>query len=253
MNITKGSLFVFNSFNMYHHSCTVSSVFSFVIRPTNFVGKNNCVSVLRCVAYNTPSKSGAYYLARQLRFYGNKNTDKKSVASVKVSSEVGAPTTYEQVKETTKTATYWGIVIAGFGLTGVLFYAIFNELFSSKSPNSVYGRSLERCLNEPRIKDALGEPIKGFGEETRRGRRRHVSHLNYERDGKKYLRMKFYLQGIRQKATVHLEMMENDRGKFEYRYLFAQLDDYPRNSIILEDNRYNEASSVDIDKAFETL
>nr|CAD7460301.1 unnamed protein product [Timema tahoe] len=79
------------------------------------------------------------------------------------------------------------------------------------------------------------------------------SHLNYERDGKKYLRMKFYIQGIRQKATVHLEMMENDRGKFEYRYLFAQLDDYPRNAIILEDNRYNEPSSVDIDKAFETL
>ncbi len=32
----------------------------------------------------------------------------------------------------------------------------------------------EKCIAHPKVQDMLGEPIKAFGEETRRGRRRHV-------------------------------------------------------------------------------
>ena len=78
------------------------------------------------------------------------------------------------VKETTKTASYLGVILAGVGVTGFIFYQVFKELFSSKSPNSVYSASLTKCCADPRVVDALGQPIKGFGEETRRGRRRHV-------------------------------------------------------------------------------
>lgn len=60
-------------------------------------------------------------------------------------------------------------------------------------------------MQDTRIQDALGSPIKGFGEETRRRRRQHVAHSLYERNGKHYIRMQFYVQGIRNKATVHLE------------------------------------------------
>lgn len=55
------------------------------------------------------------------------------------------------------------------------------------------------------MQDALGTPIKGFGEETRRRRRQHVAHSIYQRNGKQYIRMQFYIQGLRNKATVHLE------------------------------------------------
>lgn len=51
------------------------------------------------------------------------------------------------------------------------------------------------------------------------------------------MRMQFYVQGTRNKATVHLEMRENSAGTFEYRYLFAQTEHYPRATIVLEDNR----------------
>lgn len=51
------------------------------------------------------------------------------------------------------------------------------------------------------------------------------------------MRMQFYVQGTRNKATVHLEMRENDAGTFEYRYLFAQTEHHPRTTIVLEDNR----------------
>lgn len=61
---------------------------------------------------------------------------------------------------------------------------------------------------EPRIQDTLGAPIKGYGEETSRRRRTHVAHSVYERNGVRFMRMQFYVQGTRNKATVHLEMRE---------------------------------------------
>jgi mitochondrial import inner membrane translocase subunit TIM21 len=67
----------------------------------------------------------------------------------------------ERVKENTKTASYMGIIVAGIGVTGIMFYAIFRELFSSNSPNSIYSTALEKCKNDPRVQDSLGAPIKG--------------------------------------------------------------------------------------------
>lgn len=55
------------------------------------------------------------------------------------------------------------------------------------------------------MQDALGTPIKGYGEETRRRRRQHVAHSIHQRNGKQYIRMQFYIQGVRNKATVQLE------------------------------------------------
>ncbi|PSN50879.1 Mitochondrial import inner membrane translocase subunit Tim21 [Blattella germanica] len=170
------------------------------------------------------------------KFYCTKKDS--SLTKVK-DTQVGKPV-YKQVKENAKTASYMGIILAGVGVTAVIFYQIFKELFSSKSPNSVYTVSLQKCCEDPRVIDALGEPIKGYGEETRRGRRRHVSHLFYEKEGISYLRMKYYIQGSRKKGTVHLEMWENEKKDFDYRYLFVQLDDFPRNTIIIEDNRLDK-------------
>lgn len=120
-------------------------------------------------------------------------------------SEVGLPLG-ERIKENTKTASYTGVILLGVGLTGGLFYVIFRELFSSNSPQNIYTAALERCVSDPQIQDALGAPIKGFGEENSRRRRRHVAHTIYQTDaGVKLIRMNFYIQGSRNKATVYLE------------------------------------------------
>lgn len=63
-------------------------------------------------------------------------------------------------------------------------------------------------MQDPRIEDALGAPIKGYGEETTRRRRTHVSHAVYEKDGIKYMRMRFYIKGIRNKAIVEVDMKQ---------------------------------------------
>lgn len=184
------------------------------------------------------------------RCYCSEKKDSSKLTKVKP-AEVGTPKTFKKVKETTKTASYLGVILAGVGVTAVIFYQVFRELFSSKSPNSVYTTSLKKCCADPRVIDSLGEPIKGFGEETRRGRRRHVSHLFYERDGINFLRMKYYIQGSRKRGTVHLEMRENDKGDFDYRYLFVQLEDYPRSTIVIEDNRYDQ--QMNFEKPFDIL
>ncbi|XP_046385490.1 mitochondrial import inner membrane translocase subunit Tim21 [Ischnura elegans] len=188
----------------------------------------NHVKTGSCVTINQGIIGERYYASERKH-------DSSSLTRVKTKDQIS--TTVKEVKETTKTVSYLGVILFGVGVTGFILFTVFKELFSSNSPNSIYTAALEKCRKDPRVVDLLGDPIKGFGEETRRGRRRHVSHIVYERDGIQYLRMKFYVQGIRRQGTVHLEMKKNDSGNFEYRYLFVQLDTFPRDTVILEDNR----------------
>lgn len=122
-----------------------------------------------------------------------------------------------------------------------MFYTIFSELFSSNSPQAIYADAFEKCKNDPRVQDSLGQPIKGYGEESRRRRRTHVAHQVYQKEGRNYMRLTFHIQGIRNKATVQCDMRQNDSGKYDYRYLLVQLDSYPHTTIIIEDNRLSDS------------
>ncbi|KAM9055397.1 mitochondrial import inner membrane translocase subunit Tim21 isoform 2-T2 [Megaptera novaeangliae] len=121
-----------------------------------------------------------------------------------------------------------------------LFYTIFRELFSSSSPNKIYGKALEKCRLHPEVLSVFGEPIKGYGEMTRRGRRQHVSFIEYVKDGLKHMRVKFYIQGSEpgKQGTVHLEVKENpESGEYEFQYIFVELEPHSRRTIVIEDNR----------------
>ncbi|NXF61320.1 mitochondrial import inner membrane translocase subunit Tim21 [Strix aluco] len=146
----------------------------------------------------------------------------------------------QKVKEAGRDFTYFIVVLVGIGVTGGLFYVIFKELFSSSSPSKIYGDALEKCRSHPEIIGVFGESIKGYGEATRRGRRQLVSHIEYVKDGLKHMRLKFYIEGSEpgKRGTVHVEVKENpERGKFEFRYIFVDVDTYPRRTIVIEDNR----------------
>ncbi|XP_071508705.1 mitochondrial import inner membrane translocase subunit Tim21-like, partial [Diadema antillarum] len=162
---------------------------------------------------------------------------RKAVVEKKSTSGGQQLTIGQRVAQTSKDVSYAGIIVLGIGVTGLMFYTVGKELFSSNSPNGIYTNALKLCKNNVQIQDALGTPIKGYGEMTRRKRRRHVSHLEYSQNGVNFMRMKFYLEGPHRKATVHLEMKQNENGRYEYRYLFVELDGYPSGTIILEDNR----------------
>lgn len=146
----------------------------------------------------------------------------------------------QKVKEAGRDFTYLVVVLIGTGITGGLFYVIFKELFSSSSPNKIYGKALEKCRSHPEVIGVFGEPVRGFGEVTRRGRRQHVSFVEYVKDGLKHMRVKFYIQGSEpgKQGTVHLEVKENpENGEYEFRYIFVELEAYPGRTIVIEDNR----------------
>jgi len=116
---------------------------------------------------------------------------------------------------------------------------IFKELFSSNSVNSLYDRAVKQCLEDERVQNHLGEPIKAFGEERggRRGRNR-VAQLAYtDSAGRAGVRLQFYLQGVRNRATVELDSRADSSGSFHTRYLIVRVEDLLRNTVLLEDNR----------------
>ncbi|XP_018529541.1 mitochondrial import inner membrane translocase subunit Tim21-like [Lates calcarifer] len=150
------------------------------------------------------------------------------------------PSAAQKVKDAGRDFTYLIVVLIGLGVTGGLLYVVFQELFSSSSPNKIYGKAFDKVKSHPEVIGAFGEPIKCYGETTRRGRRQQVSHLEYLKDGLKHMRLKFYIEGSEPglKGTVHSESKENNEtGKYEFRYIFVEIDTYPRRTIIVEDNR----------------
>ncbi|KAJ8681016.1 hypothetical protein QAD02_016803 [Eretmocerus hayati] len=197
---------------------------------------------LLCCAVTVKSAKIKFYLPTcmsQANFAEQKSMTKTEQTDSPNQVQVGFA---EVVKENTKSAWYLSVIIGGVGVTAVMFYAIFRELFSSKSPNSVYSKALDKCINDPKVVDTLGTPIKAFGEETRRGRRGHVSHALYEKNGVPHMRMKFYIKGSRKQGTVHLEVREDSNGNWMYRYLFVECQDLQQTVILLEDNRKLETA-----------
>ncbi|XP_052011557.1 mitochondrial import inner membrane translocase subunit Tim21 isoform X2 [Apodemus sylvaticus] len=126
---------------------------------------------------------------------------------------------------------------------GNFLYTIIKELFSSSSPNIIYGKALGKCRIHPEVIGVFGEPVKGFGEMSRRGRRQHVSFVAYVNNGLKRIRVKFYIKGSEpgKQGTVHAEVEEVNpgSGQFEFRYIFVEVT--PTRSIIVEDNRSQQS------------
>ncbi|PNF29733.1 hypothetical protein B7P43_G11195 [Cryptotermes secundus] len=118
------------------------------------------------------------------RCYCSERKDSSKITKVNP-AEIGTPKTLKKasylglilagvVKQTTEAASYLGIILAGVGVTAVICYKVFCELFSSKNSNSVYTTSLKKCCADPRVIDSLGEPVKAFRDEIRRASMRRV-------------------------------------------------------------------------------
>ncbi|KAG1953934.1 mitochondrial import inner membrane translocase subunit Tim21 [Pimephales promelas] len=171
---------------------------------------------------------------------GQKDTDKSVSRSPYTPPSSSAA---QKVKQAGKDFTYLIVVLIGLGVTGGLLYVVFQELFSASSPSKIYGKAFEKCRTHPEIIGAFGEPIKGFGETSRRGRRQQVSHVEYMKGGLKYMRLKFYVEGSEPglRGIVHSESKENpETGKYEFQYIFVEIDSYPRRTVVIEDNRFSQ-------------
>ncbi|XP_068160629.1 mitochondrial import inner membrane translocase subunit Tim21 [Antennarius striatus] len=150
------------------------------------------------------------------------------------------PSAAQKVKDAGRDFTYLLVILVGLGVTGGLLYVVFQELFSSSSPNKIYGKAFNKVKLHPEVIGAFGEPIKCYGETTRRGRRQQVSHHVYIKDGLKHMQLKFYIEGSEPglKGTVHTDSRENpETGKYDFHYIFVEIDTYPRRTVIVENNQ----------------
>lgn len=171
-----------------------------------------------------------------------KEDSSKQVSIRKNQREETSISTTQKVKEAGRNFSYLIVVLIGVSITGGLLYTIFTELFSSSSPNIIYGKALGKCRTHPEVIGVFGEPLKGYGEMSRRGRRQHVSFVEYIKNGLKRIRVKFYIEGSEpgKQGTVHVEVEENPRsGQFEFRYIFVEVA--PRRTIVVEDNRSQQS------------
>lgn len=142
-----------------------------------------------------------------------------------------------KVAQAGKDVSYFGIILVGFAVTGVLIWFVVSELFFGFSANRVYASALKKVKASAEVVEAVGEPIMGHGETTSRGRRRHVSYQEYLVDGENYMRVKFYLKGSKRKGTVHVDVKQGSRGNFDYRFIFVELTGFPSETIVVLDNR----------------
>ncbi|CAK9298399.1 unnamed protein product [Gordionus sp. m RMFG-2023] len=143
------------------------------------------------------------------------------------SSQVPQKFMGERIKETTKNISYLGIILVGFGVTGFLFYIIGKELFSSNTPTSIFSKAFKIIKTNNQVTDLLGSPLKAFGEDSGRGRRRFINHEIYRTtDGNQYMRIKFYISGndSLRKGTVYVESLYNPTTKnYEFNKILVKI------------------------------
>ena len=54
--------------------------------------------------------------------------------------------------EAGKDAGYIGFILAGIGVAGVLFWAVFSEFFSSNSPQKLFAKALRRIKSNEQVR-----------------------------------------------------------------------------------------------------
>ncbi|KAJ1356706.1 hypothetical protein KIN20_014445 [Parelaphostrongylus tenuis] len=161
----------------------------------------------------------------------------RSVLEEILVEEKTKPTSFTgKVTEKASNTLLYAAVASGLGILGVFVYLLVGEFFAEGSPQKVYSSALALIRKDVSCQELFGPTIAGFGEETSRGRRRHVAHHKYEKNGKQRIRVLFHLKGERDEGIAQAEMEQQD-GKWQWRFLYVETKRRPRTTHVLIDNR----------------
>ncbi|CAO3656630.1 unnamed protein product [Mucor fragilis] len=191
-------------------------------------------STIRCSISNNKATRPFSTPARYTPAHKKSN----SLAAAKPWSELTTP---QKVVVASKTTVNVGVILAGVGLTSAIVYYISSELFGSQSATSIFSDAVDRVRSHEELVSILGEPIKGHGEPSRSKRRRNrriTSQTAEDQDGNPHLFMRFYVEGPENQGTVMLEMIKNEKQKWEYKQLYVDVpgQGLPSKRIYLERN-----------------
>ncbi|PAA90373.1 hypothetical protein BOX15_Mlig003608g1, partial [Macrostomum lignano] len=142
----------------------------------------------------------------------------------------------QKVVEGSKDFGYTLVVLAGVLVTGGLFYALWRELYSSESPTALQSLATERCLQDPQVQAALGEPIRSHGDgSSRRSRSRVHSEESLDSEtGQRVMSLRFHLVGQFNRADVYAQGVKAEDKSWQLKLLVVELQQYPKRVIVLE-------------------
>lgn len=111
--------------------------------------------------------------------------------------------------EGTKNAFLYVTLVIGIVGAIVVVYMMYTQFWSPWSPTKIYNDAVKIIRADERCTTLFGSPIAVYGEETSRGRRRHVRYIDYVSvDGTRRIRVMFHLKGPLARGTAMTEIEE---------------------------------------------
>ncbi|CAO3596749.1 unnamed protein product [Absidia cylindrospora] len=132
----------------------------------------------------------------------------------------------QKVAAATKASFNLTVFGVGFALTAGLAYYIGSELFSSDSSTNIFSDAVDRARKNQELVDLLGTPIKAHGAPSRNRMKRN-RRIQYQivddQYGQAHFFMKFYVEGPDNEGVGMVEMIKDEKNKWEYKQLFVDV------------------------------
>ena len=94
------------------------------------------------------------------------------------------------VKKGAENTFLYAVVFGSVIALGALGYYFVEQFISSDSPQTIYSKVLKQVREDEGCQEMYGSSIKGYGEDTGRGRRRHIANQRYvTKDGEERVRV----------------------------------------------------------------
>ncbi|KAG0181520.1 mitochondrial import inner membrane translocase subunit tim21 [Apophysomyces sp. BC1034] len=149
-----------------------------------------------------------------------------AIISQQAAKEWKELSTPQKVVAASKATVNIGVIVTGVVVTGALVYFVTSELFGSQSSTSIFSDAVDRVRKNEELVEMLGEPIKGHGEPSRnrmkRNRRIRYQIVNDQQD-QPHLFMRFYVEGPNNEGTGMVEMIKDEKDKWQYKQLFVDV------------------------------
>ncbi|ORY65346.1 TIM21-domain-containing protein [Pseudomassariella vexata] len=152
----------------------------------------------------------------------------------------------EKTARATQQSFNFGLIIAGFALTGVVGYFLYSDVFSPDSKTAYFNRAVDRIRKDPDCLKLLGDAkkIEAHGEETRnKWRRARPIAATYKTDsqGNDHMMLHFYVHGPLNTGAANVHLVKRaGHSSYEYKYLYV---DVPGQSRIYLENADTKTSS----------
>ncbi|CAO3622579.1 unnamed protein product [Cunninghamella blakesleeana] len=135
----------------------------------------------------------------------------------------------QKVSVATKTSFNFTLVGVGLVMTVGLAYVVGSELFGSQSSTNIFSDAVDKVRQNEELIQLLGTPIKGHGAPSRnrmKRNRRIQYQIMDDQYGKPHLFMKFYVEGPQEEGVGMIEMIKDEKDKWQYKHLYVDVPAY---------------------------